>query len=150
MGYSFYSQLNRYHRLCNNKSDILIRAKLICQKLINHGYKFNLLWESFIRFINKCPVEIKYGVQRHGNLFLHMLFVDNYVVRYINSDAVYKIVAPCFVKIEKTSPTTPSQTEQTDRPPSPQISNTHTKWCDATPFPTGLGRESGDMPLWGV
>ena len=37
----------------------------------------------------------------------------------------------------------PSQTEQTDRPPFPEISNTHTKWDDATPFPTGLRRESG-------
>ena len=119
-----------FHRLCNNKSDILIRAKLVCQKLINH-------------------VEVRYGVQRHGNLFLHVLFFDNYVVRYINSDAVYKIVAPCFVKIENIA-TPPSQTEQTDRPPSPQISNTRTKWCDATPFPTGLQRESGGMPLWGV
>ena len=44
LGYStFYTQLIRFHRLCNNKSDFLFRAKLIYQKLINHGCKFNLL-----------------------------------------------------------------------------------------------------------
>ena len=32
LGYStFYSQLIRFHRLCNNKSDFLFRAKLIYQ-----------------------------------------------------------------------------------------------------------------------
>ena len=45
-------------------------------------------------------MEIKYGVQRHDNLFLQMLYFDNYVVYNINSDDVYKIVTPRFVKIE--------------------------------------------------
>ena len=76
LGYStFYSQLNRFYQLCNNKSDFLFRAKLIYQKLINHGYKFDLLQKSFMRFINKYPVEIEYGVQRHDNLFLRMLYL---------------------------------------------------------------------------
>ena len=101
LGYStFYSQLTRFHRLCNNKSDFLFRAKLIYQKLINRGYTFNPLWKSFMRFINKYPVDIKYGVQRNDNLFLPMLYFDNYVVCNINSNDVYKIVTPCFVKIE--------------------------------------------------
>ena len=101
LGYStFYSQLIRFHRLCNNKSDFLFRAKLICQKLINRGYKFNLLQKSFMRFTNKYPVEIKYGVQRHDNLFLQMLSFDNYVICNINRDDVNTIVSPCCVKIE--------------------------------------------------
>ena len=97
---TFYSQLIRFHRLCNNKSYFLFPAKLIYQKLINRGYKFNLLRKSFMRFINKYPVEIKHGVQRHDNLFLQMLHFDNYVVCNINNDDVYKTVAPCTVKIE--------------------------------------------------
>ena len=40
-------------------------------------------------FINKYPVEIKYGVHKHDNLFLQMLYFG------INSDDVYKIVTPC-------------------------------------------------------
>ena len=101
LGYStFYLQLIRFHRLCSSKSDFLFRVKLIYQKFINHGYKFNLLRKSFMRFINIYPVEIKYEVQRHANLFLQMLYFDNYVLCDINSDAVYKIVTSCFVKIE--------------------------------------------------
>ena len=101
LGYTtFYSQLIRFHRLCNNKSNVLFRAKLIFQKLINRGYKCNLLRKFFMRLINEYPVEIKYGVQRHDNLFLQMLYFDNYVVCNINSDDVNKIVTPCFVKIE--------------------------------------------------
>ena len=98
LGYStFYSQLIRFHRLCNNKSDFLFRVKLIYQKLINRGYKFNFLRKSFMGFINKYQVEIKYGVQMHDNLFLQMLYFDNYVVCNINRDDVNKIVTPCFV-----------------------------------------------------
>ena len=33
-----------------------------------------------------------------------MLYFDNYVVCNINSDDVYKIVTPCFVKIENIAP----------------------------------------------
>ena len=48
LGYSiFYSQLIRFHRLCNNKSDFLFRVKLIYEKLINRGYKFIFFAEVF-------------------------------------------------------------------------------------------------------
>ena len=53
-----------------------------------------------MRFTNKYPVEIKYGVQRHDNLFLQMLYFDNYVICNINRNDVNTIVSPCFVKIE--------------------------------------------------
>ena len=67
---AFYSQLIRLHRLCNNMSNFLFRAKLINQKLINRGYTFNLLRKSFMRFINTYAVELKYWVQKHDNVFL--------------------------------------------------------------------------------
>ena len=95
---TFYSQLIRFHRLCNNKSDFLFRAKLIYQTLINRGYKFNLLLKSFVSFIKKYPMAIKY--ESRGNLFLQMLYFDNYVVCNINNGDVYKIVTTCFAKIE--------------------------------------------------
>ena len=108
LGYStFYSQLIRFYRLCNNKSDFLFRAKLICQKHINRGHKFNLLRKYFMRFTNIYPVEIKYGVQRHDNLFLQMLSFDNYVICNINRDDVNTIVSPCYVKKLKISPSSP-------------------------------------------
>ena len=61
----------------------------------------NLIFcESFMRFTNKYPVEIEYGIQRHDNLFLQMLSFDNYVICNINRDDVNTIVSPCCVKIE--------------------------------------------------
>ena len=97
LGYStFYSQLIRFHRLCNNKSDFLFRAKLIYQNLINRGYQCILLRKSFMRFINIYPVEIKYGVQRHDNCSFKcsILTITLYVISTV------KIVTPCFVRIE--------------------------------------------------
>ena len=141
LGYStFYSQLIRFHRLRNNKTDFLFRAKLICQKLINRGYKFNLLRKSFMRFTNKYPMEIKYGVQRHDNLFLQMLYFDNYVICNINRDDVNTIVSPCCVKIEN-STKLPLHKQNKLILPLSQKSQTRTqseviRWC--YPFPNRL------------
>ena len=52
---------------------------------------------------------------------------DNYVVCNINSDDVYKIVTPCYVKIENIAPPPPSHTEQIDRPPPSEKSRTRTQ-----------------------
>ena len=90
----------------------------------------------------KYPVEIKYGVQRHDNLFLQMIYFDNYVVCNINSDDVYKIVTPCFVKIENFTRLPLHKQNKRIVPLSQKISNTHTKLGDATPLPTGLRREN--------
>ena len=73
-----------------------------------------------MRFINKYPVEIKYGVQRHDNLFLQMIYFDNYVVCNINRDEVNKIVTPCFVKIENIAKLTLHKQNKTNRPPFPK------------------------------
>ena len=89
-----------------------------------------------MRFINKYPLEIKYGVQRQDNLFLQMLYFDNYVVCNINSDDVNKIVAPCFVKIENIVKL-PLHNQNKPIAPLSHKSRTHTKCGDATPFPTG-------------
>ena len=88
-------------------------------------------------FINEYPVEIKYGVQRHDNFFLQMLYFDNNVVCNNNRNDVNKIVTPCFVKIENIAKLPLHKQNKRIAPPFPKISNTHTKWGDATPFPTG-------------
>ena len=138
LGYStFYSQLIRFHRLCNNKTDFLFRAKLICQKLINRGYKFNLLRKSFMRFTKKYPVEIKYGVQRYDNLFLQMLYFDNYVICNINRDDVNTIVSPCCVKIENIAKLPLHKQNKLILPHSQNLKHAHkVRWC--YPFPNRL------------
>ena len=151
--YTFHSQLIGFHRLCNNKSNSLFRINLSIKHSLFVVTNLIFLRKYFMIFINKYPVAIKYGVQRHDNLFLQMLYFDIYVVCNINSDDVYKIVAPCFMKIEniaklplhkQNKPIPPPP------PPFPKISNTHKKWGDAIPFPTCLRRERGVKQLWGV
>ena len=141
------------HHLSSNGPKMLSSCHFYIETMIQyHFIVVSMLTLSFIRFINKYPVEIKYGVQRHDNFFLQILYFGNYVVCNNTSDDVYKIVVPCFVKIEniETWKAPPSQTGQTDRPPFPKISNTHTKRGDAIPFPTGLQREIGGKQLWGA
>ena len=64
-----------------------------------------------MRFTNKYPVEIKYGVQRHDNLFLQTLYFDNYVICNINKDDVNTIVSSFFCENWKYRQAPPSQTE---------------------------------------
>ena len=89
-------------------------------------------------------MEIKYGVQRHDNLFLQMLYFGNNVVCNINSDYVNKIVTPCVVKIENIAKLPlHKQNKLIDAPPFPKISNTHTKWGDANPSQQASGDKMG-------
>ena len=138
LGYStFYSQLIRFHRLCNNKSDFLFRAKLIYQKLINRGYKLNLLRKSFMRFINKYPVEIKYGIQRHDNLFLQMLFFDNTLYVISTEMMLTRLYHHVLWKL-KTSPSSPFTNRiNLSSPFLKSLEHLHkVRWC--YPFPNRL------------
>jgi hypothetical protein len=56
LGYkTFYSQLVRYYRLCNNLRDFNIRTKMIFSKLVGRGYASGLLKKYFFRFCSKYP-----------------------------------------------------------------------------------------------
>ena len=77
---TFWSQLIRFYRLCNNKSHFLFGAKLIYHKLMARGYEYSVLRESFLGFNNLYKVDMKYGVSRHENLFSQMLCFDNYAL----------------------------------------------------------------------
>ena len=100
LGYkTFYSQLIRFYRLCNNKTDFLFRAKLTYHKLIARGYEYNLLRKSFLKSINLYKADIRYGVGRHENLFSQMLCFDNSVSCNINNPDIKKIITPCSVNL---------------------------------------------------
>ena len=62
LGYStYYSQLIRFFRLCNNINDFLFRAKFSYSKLVKRGYKHSLLLKYRKRFCLAYNIEGKYG-----------------------------------------------------------------------------------------
>ena len=70
LGYStYYSQLIRFFRLCNNINDFLFRAKFSYSKLVKRGYKHNLLLKYFKNFCSAYNIEGKYGEKNSDLLF---------------------------------------------------------------------------------
>ena len=63
IGYNtFYSQLVRFFRLCNNIKDFVVRVSLIRYKLRSRGYDVHLLYRYFNKFCYRYPVCLKYNV----------------------------------------------------------------------------------------
>ena len=62
MGYNtFYSQLIRFFRLCNNKVDFLARVQLTYKKLHKRGYGHYKLLKTFRKFCHAYTACLKYG-----------------------------------------------------------------------------------------
>ena len=102
LGYkTFHSELMRFYRLCNNKTDSLLRAKLIYHKLINRGYENNLLCKSFMIFCLCYQINAKYVELRYRCLFSKMLTFDNHVTCDMHSTDIDNIIKPCLVIIYK-------------------------------------------------
>ena len=70
LGYStYYSQLIRFFKLCNNNNDFLFRAKFSYSKLVKRGYKHNLLLKYFKKFCSAYNIEGKHGEKNSDLLF---------------------------------------------------------------------------------
>ena len=46
---TFYSQVKRFYSLCNNRSDFLIRIKMLYTKLTKWGYEHRALYKPFVK-----------------------------------------------------------------------------------------------------
>ena len=57
LGYSTYSQVIRFFRLCNNINDFLFRTKFSYSKLVKRGNKHSLLLQYFERFCSVYNIE---------------------------------------------------------------------------------------------
>ena len=102
VGYSsFYSQLVRYYRLCNNLNDFIVRVKMLKEKLSNRGYSLSTLQKYFLRFCTFYPAPLKYGpddvslweLTRGNNAFGGSCCV-------YDQDAVETLIKPCTVRLE--------------------------------------------------
>ena len=101
LGYStYYSQLIRVFRLCNNINDFLFRVKFCYSKLVKRGYKHNLVLKYFKRFCSAYDIEENYGVENSDLLFSRMLKHKPFVSCNINNiKEINDIVKASYVKI---------------------------------------------------
>ena len=118
LGYStYYSQLIRFFRLCNNINDFLFRAKFSYSKLVKRGYKHNLLLKYFKKFCSAYNIEGQYGEKKFDLLFSRMLKHNPFVSCNINNTKeINDIVMASCVKI---MPLTRSECEWKNKSPLP-------------------------------
>ena len=97
---TFYSQLIRFFRLCNNINDFLFRAKFSYSKLVKRGYIHSLLFKYFKRFCLAYKIEENFGEKDYKLLFSRMIKYSPSVSCDINSiTAINTMVKTCSVKI---------------------------------------------------
>ena len=130
LGYStYYSQLIRFFRLCNNINDFLFRAKFSYSKLVKRGYKHNLLLKYFKKFCSAYNVEGKYGEKNSDLLFSRMLKHNPFVSYNINNTKeINDIVKASCVKI------------------MPLTRSVECEWLNKSPLPTNVS-DTVNAPL---
>ena len=102
VGYnSFYSQLIRYYRLCNNKMDFIARVKILKNKLSSRGYNLNTLGRCFLKFCGSYPAPSKYGEPNGRSLWEIATGSSCTTSCWIyNEEAVKAFTKPCTVTLE--------------------------------------------------
>ena len=130
LGYStYYSQLIRFFRLCNNINDFLFRAKFSYSKLVKRGYKHKLLLKYFKKFCSAYNVEGKYGEKNSDLLFSRMLKHNPFVSCNINNTKeINDIVKASCVKI------------------MPLTRSVECEWLNKSPLPTNVS-DTVNAPL---
>ena len=122
LGYStYYSQLIRFFRLCNNINDFLFRAKFRYSKLVKRGCKHSLLLKYFKRFCSAYNIEGKYSEEKSDLLFSRMLKHSPFVSCNIhNIKGINDIVKSSYVKID------------------PLTMSLECEWISKSPLPTNV------------
>ena len=100
-GYTtFYSQLVRFFRLCNNLMDFRARVSLTYHKLSIRGYSSGLLYKYFFKFINSFPVRLKYNI--HDVKTLWTMSIEYDIIESCNisnSDDIMKMIKPLKIMV---------------------------------------------------
>lgn len=106
VGYnSFYSQLVRFFRLCNNVNDFATRVKMLFFKLRGRGYSESILTRYFLKFCGRYPVDLKYGCSDGESLWAFvMCYQASRSCSIYDYEAISEIVKPCTVVLEDMCP----------------------------------------------
>ena len=106
VGYnSFYSQLVRFFRLCNNINDFCIRVKLLYTKLHERGYSKRILVRYFLKFCSRYPIDIRYGIADGDSLWQHILHLwSSQSCCVFDYEAINEMTRPCSVVLDELYP----------------------------------------------
>ena len=101
LGYNtFYSQLVRFFRLCNNVVDFSARVKITYLKLFKRGYSDSILYKYFIKFCNHYPAVSKYGMADSPGLWnISFRKQDANACVYNDVNAIKTITKPLKLKL---------------------------------------------------
>jgi ubiquitin C-terminal hydrolase len=97
---TFYSQLVRFSRLCNNLSDFLFRVHFTYNKLVSRGYNSNELYNKFKRFCINTEDWKHYNIKLVSALWDKCIHYDDYVtVNLENKHAVCNVIKDCSISL---------------------------------------------------
>ena len=97
---TFYSQLIRFHRLCNNPKDFLLRLNMTYTKLLERGYTHDSLYRMFLKFNHSKKAHLTYGFASVQKLWEGSKTYCRYVsVNVKSSNSIKKIINPCSVSL---------------------------------------------------
>ena len=97
----FYSQIIRFHGLCNNVRDFITRVKLLYTKLIARGYEKESFAKSFCKCCSTFNINLKFGIADVKAFWNQILQFDEHSYCNISDNlAINSIVKPCSVILE--------------------------------------------------
>ena len=102
---SFYSQLVRFFRLCNNVKDFSIRVKMLYNKLHTRGFSKNILSRYFLKFCTRYPIDIKFGF-KDGHSLWEAVFHNSSIRSccVYDYEAITDLTKDCRVVVDKLQP----------------------------------------------
>ena len=101
---SFYSQLVRFFRLCNNVHDFCVRVKMLYKKLHTRGFNKNILVRYFLKFCTRFPINIKFGISDGDTLWRSVLqYSLTKSCCVYDYEAISKLTKSCRVVVDNIS-----------------------------------------------
>ena len=99
---SFYSQLVRFFRLCDNVTDFSVRVSMIRYKLCVRGYEVKTLYKYFSKFCSHYPVVMKFGVSDVDSLWDLTMNSNVKSCNVLDQTSVKNIIKPSKIVLTDT------------------------------------------------
>ena len=98
---SFYSQLIRFYRLCNNFADFSVRVDMLRDKLCSRGFNTKKLHKFFLKFCRNHPAcLVKFGYTDTEKLWSNTFISKPLVYNVQNTSEIQKRIQPCSILLK--------------------------------------------------